>query len=591
MAILEIPLEDISVDIGRFAYDYPDYYRQGFSVFFPGQFGFQYFSIPHLGGPPGYLLYGGYLRYKIPLDSTAVLNSASIRFRFYSRSYSPPLETTNVRIVAYNTDTAANPSSNSDAISKYEASTSADAIRELNYSSHESSGFYIFDVTEVLQEILNHVAWSSNNYVLFLHLSSRVASTSSSLVLEYEASDIFTPVLVIDYEPSVHPNDADRTVDHTLSIISNVTSGTHIRSTENTVLFIQDCDSSIGWSRTVDHRISFFQNVGISGTFVKGVESFVYIDDEWVGAKAYTKTVENQIVITHETVGNSPLSKHPFSTLTFEQDIETYYAYSVSVSNTLDINHEALGGNLRFIEHTITLTNIVDVSPELQNPEDDTSQLTIEQDIGYNVVKTRIVEHTLELTQAVIPVFDYLLGGGIGLSSGHGGIDPGGGAGQGVSPSPGIVKDYVPQTDGSVNFPPRPTFLAPDDVGAGNITLEYPTTSPTHTFELPSPLFSNREELQLTRIQRETRGGTLKTFSDESWPKVRTFRYKFDSLTTEQIEDFFTFLSQTLGQKIRMTDHEGRQWDGFIVNSQGESAQFFRLCGRTTEFDFDGVEV
>ena len=134
---------------------------------------------------------------------------------------------------------------------------------------------------------------------------------------------------------------------------------------------------------------------------------------------------------------------------------------------------------------------------------------------------------------------------------------------------------------GVPSMPRKPTLVK------GSIILSLGSTS----VDLPAPNFQDREEMLLTRIQRKTRGGTLKTFSDRIWPSVRTFRYKFDNLQLSKIEEFHSFLDTTLGLQVHLVDHEGREWDGYIVNPQGEATNFARTCGSTTEFDFDGVEA
>jgi len=150
----------------------------------------------------------------------------------------------------------------------------------------------------------------------------------------------------------------------------------------------------------------------------------------------------------------------------------------------------------------------------------------------------------------------------------------------------GFDVQWKPFADASVEFPDKPTLIV-----SNNITLQCPPTAPTEMIMLPVPLMSDREEMQYTRIQRKTRGGVLKVFRDDDWMKIRTFRFKFEGLSDALVEDFFEFLAATLGLKIRLLDHEGREWDGYIVNPQGEAAQYFRQCGETTEFDFEGVEA
>lgn len=140
---------------------------------------------------------------------------------------------------------------------------------------------------------------------------------------------------------------------------------------------------------------------------------------------------------------------------------------------------------------------------------------------------------------------------------------------------------YNPQADTTINFPAEPIL-----VPASTVTLEFPVVSPTSTVTLPAPLLTNRDELNLTRIQRKTRAGKLITFRDSTWPEHTIFKIKFEDLTDAVRVAFVAFLEVSIGLEIKYTDHEGRAWKGIIVNPNGEVTEAVRLCGHTVEFDF-----
>jgi hypothetical protein len=102
---------------------------------------------------------------------------------------------------------------------------------------------------------------------------------------------------------------------------------------------------------------------------------------------------------------------------------------------------------------------------------------------------------------------------------------------------------------------------------------------------------TNREELDVTRLQRFSRGGDFYSDMDPTDPQVFTFRYKFENLTDQQKIDMFAIIGPSLGKKVKLTDHEGRVWTGLLINPNGEYINIFRTCGVTAEFDFRGVYV
>lgn len=594
MPSLEINIEtELSGDVGVFSIDYPDAMSSFYSSGYVADVGYEYNAFSTYGGPAGYTTFGSFLRFKVPISGVTI-NSAYLRLVKYAQFVSGPVQNATLRIVANDVDNASVPANNAAALTQFLTTrTTAETYMEVPYQPANEE--LLINVTDIVKEIIARPGWATNNYLILLY-HSYLPSPLTTLTFLYKIEsrafsslDQDKPKLLINYEPPLHPSNADKTVDHTLTVLSTPTLNTKFSLIEHIVLFSQECLSNFGWTRFVENRISLTSLPVYHPIASKYVESFVYVDDEWDKAYAHSRTIEDTLLINQDYRGESPLSRHVKDTLVIEQDIESTGSRYVTVEDILIIDHIATSNpNIRFVEHTISFFPEVISSPELQNPEDESDTVEIVQEITYNTVRTRVVEHILGIEHACLPIRDYTL---TGLTSGAGGVNPGGGQGLGASPTAGGAKGYFPQADKSVNFPPEPTFLAPNEPGGGTMTLEYPTVSPTLSIELPAPLFGNREELQLTRIQRETRGGTLKTFSSDVWPKIRIFRYKFDSLTTAKIEEFFSFLSQTLGLQVRLTDHEGRQWDGFIVNNQGESAQFFRLCGKTTEFDFDGVEV
>lgn len=103
---------------------------------------------------------------------------------------------------------------------------------------------------------------------------------------------------------------------------------------------------------------------------------------------------------------------------------------------------------------------------------------------------------------------------------------------------------------------------------------------------LPSAEFNNTLSLNVTRIQRESRGGTLQTKVDSIWPKYDTIHYVIEALSEDQRDDFLTFIDSTLGLEITLLDYNDKSWIGVITNPT--TSALLPGCGYTVEFDFEG---
>jgi hypothetical protein len=102
----------------------------------------------------------------------------------------------------------------------------------------------------------------------------------------------------------------------------------------------------------------------------------------------------------------------------------------------------------------------------------------------------------------------------------------------------------------------------------GTVEFTYPPTAPTNTLTLDDPDFGNSDTLNFTRIDRETRGGDRKIFADEKWSSWERLEMTVTGLQEIDADDIIDFLNASLGKKVRLTDWEGRNWEGFIVEPE-----------------------
>jgi len=119
--------------------------------------------------------------------------------------------------------------------------------------------------------------------------------------------------------------------------------------------------------------------------------------------------------------------------------------------------------------------------------------------------------------------------------------------------------------------------------------LVYPVVGPfTDTLVLRSPNLGNRDRLQMNRVSRETRGGTLVVYADPIWPKIQTLALIFSGLTWTQANGLHTFINNHLGLEIGMLDHEHRFWKGIVTKFDDPIVQDGKGCKYTVGFEFEG---
>lgn len=119
--------------------------------------------------------------------------------------------------------------------------------------------------------------------------------------------------------------------------------------------------------------------------------------------------------------------------------------------------------------------------------------------------------------------------------------------------------------------------------------LVYPVTGPfSDTLSLRAPNLGNRDRLQMNRVSRETRGGTLMVYADPTWPKIQTLVLDFSGLTQVEADGLHTFMDNYLGLEIGMLDWEHRFWRGVITDLVRPIVQDGRGCKYSVGFEFEG---
>jgi hypothetical protein len=251
--------------------------------------------------------------------------------------------------------------------------------------------------------------------------------------------------------------------------------------------------------------------------------------------------------------------------------------WRVWVADVLGLSHSA---RVPLVPQSVTSTmNLTDESPigRFDDP------ITFVQTVTYGFSVT--AANTMNLTQnlSMIAIWNRVLTHGSFL--GH--------ALSWYEDTPCGRKQYTPfqgentiPSDGTITDP-SPSLQDPQG-DTGNFSLYIPALGvKTDEVILRNPELDNRDRNAYTRVNNETRGGKLLVYSDPTWPKVRTLVVTIVGLTEANVDELHTFMSETAGQEIGLTDWEGRLWQGFITNPNEAATQDGRAMWTVT-FEFEG---
>jgi hypothetical protein len=120
------------------------------------------------------------------------------------------------------------------------------------------------------------------------------------------------------------------------------------------------------------------------------------------------------------------------------------------------------------------------------------------------------------------------------------------------------------------------------------ILLTYPYVGPTTTVEVRNPQFDDTRQIEFRRINRKTRGGTLKIFRDDIWPQSERLIYSFDNLLNAKKKEILEFLEVSIGKEIGLLDFRSQQWRGIIITPTTQIGREDRP-GNSLTFEFEGT--
>lgn len=536
-----------------------------------------YFETFAQGFVQGYIVLGttrwnNFIRFKIPLATgQATINFAQIKFFGYSPAPLPGFGAgIACNILCHDNDNSPGPASHADCItqSTTQATTAVVSWEDPEMPQVEPGHGQIVltvDFKAALEEVIARAGWASGNYVTIYFLDTTPTSGKRIRLFAKEYTDWssesdsqYNPILLLDV---TYLTGGDNNVTHDLVITDYNTGDNGMQHMSDTLDITQDLTFSRGYSPIVEDTLTFMEDILWTGSKPRTVWDDIVVDNEISHNVSYYPTVEDVIVFSEDILREGPKDFELYHEFTIEEDILAGYAHTETYFDDLVVEH-TIHTPLFFVEYfdDINITTTVSIDGTvLINPHSVVDLITFTQDVSYTRDGTRDVEDVLDIGQSVL---------GQGMITGCNRED--------------LI--YAPVADSSIGFATKPTLTL------GSILLQYPIVTPTSTITLRKPLLGNKDELQLTRIQRETRGGDLKTFIDASWPQIRVQRFKFELVTDDIRDNYFNFLMLSLGLKVKLTDHEGRVWHGYILTPDGESITINDDgCSETLEFDFVGT--
>lgn len=118
-----------------------------------------------------------------------------------------------------------------------------------------------------------------------------------------------------------------------------------------------------------------------------------------------------------------------------------------------------------------------------------------------------------------------------------------------------LHRRYAPQGPGLPATPPAITQ-------AQTVTIQFGA----HSLTLRAPEFGNVRRRHTARIMRKSRGGDVRTGYNPEWPRYDVLGLQFILVKGLELATFETIYEESLGQNVTFTDHEGRTWEGMLLN-------------------------
>jgi len=352
----------------------------------------------------------------------------------------------------------------------------------------------------------------------------------NTLQPEVEQTVQFTQTLPAPGQTKEHDAESDLEFSHTVDVVN------FAQSVESTILFEDACDTTN------------------PTPFVEEVEQTVEFDDE-ADSSIEDRLVEQTVEFDHTNTKlkvTDGIDRSESHTVEFSDEGQKVFisvdAIPLDAENDVLFTHLATTPIFKAAFNNIVFAQTADQ----ERTKFVESTVEFDQEVTLAVSISREVESDLEFSQHYV----YEIG------------------------TPELCF-YAPIV-GSGTFPAAPIL-----VKQSFVTLFYPTVSPTLTVQIRAPEFGDRDRLQHDKINRDTRGGSLKIFADTTWPKLQILEMQFTGLKETEAQAVLDFFEDTLGLEVGFTDWESRTWHGVIVSPDRELVRSKRN-NVDISFEFEG---
>ena len=102
------------------------------------------------------------------------------------------------------------------------------------------------------------------------------------------------------------------------------------------------------------------------------------------------------------------------------------------------------------------------------------------------------------------------------------------------------------------------------------ITMSYPARNPSSSIVLRNPVLGNSDQFDVKTRFRKSMSNTLRSY--KSTPEMHTLLMQFVDLDKDKIDELLDFFKQSGGNEIKLLDHRGVTWRGYISNQPFEAA-------------------
>jgi len=102
------------------------------------------------------------------------------------------------------------------------------------------------------------------------------------------------------------------------------------------------------------------------------------------------------------------------------------------------------------------------------------------------------------------------------------------------------------------------------------ITMSYPARNPTDSITLRNPVLGNSDQFDVKTRFRKSMDNTLRSYKATS--EMHTLLMQFVDLDKTKIDELLTFFKNSGGNEIKLVDHRGTTWRGYIINQPIEAS-------------------